>query len=171
MGEVSFLNDDGCRAAIVRLTAEAAKVWAPEEADLVDVVADEYFHQVQAAGRILYPGRTYVRPLGFGGPELTTVTILAVATGLMGNLLSEAAVEGFKALKSRRSRQQQPRGTETPSSLLQPDRIRTFIEPGARAGGFSPKQVEQLAQLFADVIPELLTGNDQWTTKNAGSVC
>jgi hypothetical protein len=49
MGKVDFLNDSACRNAILRLTSEAARLWAPDEADLASVAADEYFRQVQAA--------------------------------------------------------------------------------------------------------------------------
>ena len=52
-----------------------------------------------------------------------------------------------------------------------PERIRTLIEPVARAGNINPGQIEQLAQLFAGVMRELLTADDQGTVTHAGSFC
>ena len=169
MGQVSFLNDDECRAAIVRLSAEAARVWAPDEADLVDVVADEYLRQVRAAGRILYPVRTADQGLDFGGSELWLLIILPIVTGFVGNLLAEVGLETWKELRS----QAGPRwaGDEPRVTPPDPERIRTLIAPVARAGNINSRQIEQLAQLFADVMRELLTADDQGTVTHAGSFC
>jgi len=92
MGQVNFLNDSECRRAIVLLTSEAAKRWAPDEVDMVDVAANEYFHQVQEAGHILYPAKARGQPLGFDTGSLLTLVILPVATGFVGNLLAAIPV-------------------------------------------------------------------------------
>lgn len=169
MGQVSFLDDNECRAAILRLSAEAARVWAPDEVDLVEVVADEYLRQVHAAGRILYPTRTADQGLGFGSSELWLLVILPIVTGFVGNLLAEIGLETWKELKSRAGSRwagEAPRFTPP-----DPKRIRTLIEPAARASGINSGQIEQLAQLFADVMTELLTTAGQGTVRHARSVC
>jgi len=150
---VDFLNDDAIRRAIVRLTSEAARLWAPDEADLVDVVADEYFRQVQDAGRILYPAKTGDRPLGLESTELWILVILPVVTGFVGNLLSEVGVETFKVLRSKIAQRQRSKEEET---KLEPEGIRPVIEREAQAIGFDSKQVEQLVQLLSKVISDPL---------------
>jgi len=161
MGNVHFLNDSACRDAIVRMTSEASRLWAPDETDLVGVAAGEYFRQVQDAGRILYPAKTAARPLGFGGDAMWMLIILPVATGFLGNLLAEAGVGTFKELKSKvgqrqRSKEMAAKPRPIPFS---PDRIRPLIESKARTSGMSSKEIEQLAHLFSDVISGLLLTN------------
>ena len=167
MESVAFLDDDACREAVVRLATEAAALWAPGEEDLVDMAADEYFRQVQAAGRVIYPSKGHSRALGFGGPELVITTILSVATGFMGNLLSEAAVESVRALMSRRDQQIQETEMRRRSLPLGPDRLRIMIEPEAQATGLSSEQMEQLSNIFSNVLSELLLANGETLGKNA----
>jgi len=161
MGNVHFLNDSACRDAIVRMTSEATRLWAPGEMDLVGVAADEYFRQVQDAGRILYPAKTAARPLGFEGCEFWMLVILPVATGFIGNLLAEAGVGTFKELKSRVEQRQRSKETAAKPRPIPfgPDRIRPLIESKARSSGMSSRQIEQLPRLFSNVISEFLLTN------------
>jgi len=170
MGQVNFLNDSECRSTIVRLTSEAAKRWAPDEVDMVDVAADEYFYQVQEAGHILYPAKARGQPLELGTVELMTLVILPVATGFVGNLLAGLCVETFKELRSKRAQQQgaEKPGTSLPPDSLRPDRIRPLIKREAQASGLNPKQVEQLARIFSNVISELLSAGGEPLKRNDG---
>lgn len=167
MDELTFLSDAATRSAIVRLTTEATRVWAPDEVDLVDVAAEEYFRRVRSEGRLLYPAKTDGRPLGFGERELLTLVILPVVTGFISNLLSEAGVDAFRALKSRTGKTDELDKEQV--IAFDPEKIRPLLEQEAQASGISSRQTEELARILCRVTMELLLNNGQELVENGGA--
>jgi hypothetical protein len=156
MAQFDFLQDEDAGALIARLAADAAHVMAPEEADLADLVAEEYLEEVRAAGALLYTGKTRDLSLGIGEAELWLLVVLPVLTGFVANLM---AVFGAWTVHSIRERLAHHETTGAPGSALQPDQVRQLLAPQARLAGMSDAQIEQLATLLsASLVAVLLAG-------------
>lgn len=164
MDSIRFLDQIDNRNAILNYATEAAEVMAPSEADLVEVIAEEYFHQVKKAGRVLYPIKSRGRPLGVGAPELVVGAVVAVVTGFLGNLLSEAAVGSYVKIKSKKEQIQASPGMATMPQLpiYRQDQVNSWAKSQMQAAGFSSKQMDQLLPFLIKMASELMvTGNQR----------
>jgi hypothetical protein len=156
MAQFDFLQDEDAGALIARLAADAAQVMAPEEADLADLVAEEYLEEVRAAGALLYPGRTRDFSLGIGEAELWLLVVLPVLTGFVANLMAAFSAWTVHGIRERLAHPETPGASE---SVLQPDQMRQLLAPQARLAGLSEAQIEQLATLLsASLMAVLLAG-------------
>ncbi len=156
MAQFDFLQDEDINALIIRLAADAAQVMAPEEADLADLVAEEYLDQVREAGALLYPGKVRDMSLGMGEAELWLLVVLPVLTGFVANLMAEI---GARTMLGIRERWTHSGAAGAPAAALQPDQMRQQLVTQARLVGMSDAQIEQLAALVsASLLAVLLTG-------------
>lgn len=154
MAQFDFLQDDDARAVIAQLAAEAARVWAPDEAGLADLIAEEYLDQVQEADQLLYAAPTRELSLGIGDADLWLLIILPVATGFLANLLAAFSAWSLHSLRQRLASQSSP--TQTAAGSLPSSQVRQLLEPQARLAGLSEAQIDQLAALFAAGLSAIL---------------
>lgn len=156
MAQFDFLQDEDAGALIARLAADAAQAMAPEEADLADLVAEEYLEQVQAAGALLYPGKSRDLSLGIGEAELLLLVVLPVLTGFVANLM---AAFGAWTVHGIREKLAHHESTDAPGSALQMDQVRQMLAMQARLAGMSDAQIEQLMPVvWTGLMAVLLAG-------------
>lgn len=156
MAQFDFLQDEDAGALIARLATDVAQIMAPEEADLADLVAEEYLDQVRAAGALLYPGKTRDLSLGIGEADLWLLVALPVLTGCVANMM---AVFGVWTVHNIRERLAHREAMDASTSALQPDQVRQMLDPQARLAGMSDAQIEQLAALVStSLMAALLAG-------------
>ncbi len=156
MAQFDFLQDQDAGALIARLAVEAAQVFAPEEADLADVVTEEYLEEVRTAGALLYPGKSRDLSLGIGEAELWLLVVLPVLTGFVANLMAAFSAWTVHGLRDRLAHDAR---ADAPGSALQPDHVRQWLAPQARLAGLTDAQAEQLATLIsASLLAVLLAG-------------
>lgn len=156
MAQFDFLQDEDAGVLIARLAADAAQVLAPEEADLADLVTEEYLEEVRAAGALLYPGKSRDLSLGVGDAELWLLVVLPVLTGFVANLM---AAIGAWTVHGIREKLAQHGSSDASTVTLQPDQVRQLLAPQARVAGMSDAQVEQLVALVsASLMAVLLAG-------------
>ena len=157
MSNFEFLQDEACRNAITELAGAAATQWAPDEVDLVDLVAEEYLDQVQAAGSLLYPTRSPDLALGIGEAELFLLVILPVVTGFMANLLATLGVRTMEGLHHKTAGHPP---TDQPSTIdLSQQRVRQLVAPQAQVVGLRDDQVEQLVVMISSMVIAMLAAN------------
>ena len=156
MAQFDFLQDEEIGALIVLLAADAAQTWAPDEVDLVDLVAEEYLDQVREADTLLYAGPARGLSLGIGEAELWLLIILPVLTGFVANLMAAFSAWSMHGLREKLARHAPAPGTDT--SVLPPAQVRQLLEPQARQAGMTDAQIDQLAALLsASLMAILLT--------------
>lgn len=156
MAQFDFLQDEDAGALIARLTADAAQVMAPEEADLADLVAEEYLEQVRTADALLYPGKSRDLSLGIGEAELWLLVALPVLTGFLANLMAALGVWTIRGIRDRLAHHEMH---DASGSALQPEQVRQLLAPQARLVGMSDAQLDQLAALLSvSLLAVLLAG-------------
>ena len=156
MAQFDFLQDEDAGALIARLAAAAAQVMAPEEADLADLVAEEYLDQVRAADALLYPGTPHEISLGIGEAELWLLVVLPVLTGFVANLMAVFSAWTVHGLREKLAHHE---STDAPASALQMDQVHQMLAMQARLAGMSDAQIEQLMPVvWAGLLTVLLTG-------------
>ena len=149
MHDLSYLDDPGAREAILRIAEEAAQRIKPGEALAAREVAEEYLDEVQDAGQLLYARPAHgggMRFDGASGPWL--LLALPVIVGCLGNLMAEAGVRAFGALRAR---------SAGSPDLLSPARIRPALDAHARAAGLTEADVERLVVVVSAVLIALVT--------------
>ena len=153
MQDLSYLDDADAREAILRIAEEAAQRMEPREAPTARDVAEEYLEEVREAGQLLYaqPGRG--RGMEFDGASgLWLLLALPVIVGCVGNLMAEAGVWAFGALRARVA------GSDAQSAeLLSPARIRPALDAHARAAGLTEADVDRLVVIVSAVLITLVT--------------
>lgn len=156
MAQFDYLQDEDASALIARLAADAAQAMAPEEADLADLVAEEYLEQVRAAGALLYPGKARDLSLGIGEAELWLLVVLPVLTGFVANLMAAFSAWTVHGLREKLAHHE---STDAPASTLQMDQVRQMLALQARLAGMSDAQLEQLMPVvWAGLLAVLLAG-------------
>lgn len=159
MAQFAFLQDEETRSAIARLAADAARVWAPSEVDLADLITEEYLDQVQEADRLLYATPTRELGLGIGEAELWLLIILPVLTNFMANLLATFGAWSIDSLRERMAARSKP--PAAPAGLVLPEGLRQALATQARLAGLSESQIEQLAAILAASLAALLASGSQ----------
>jgi hypothetical protein len=163
MAQFAFLQDEETRAALTQLASDTAKVWAPSEVDLADLVVEEYLDQVQEADQLLFAAPERDLSLGIGEAELWLLVILPVLTGFVANLL--AAFSAWSVHSLREKLADQPSPPQTTTGVLPPAQVRQMLEPQARLAGLSDMQIDQLAALLsASLMAILLAGHNGGST-------
>ncbi len=156
MAQFGFLQDEDAGALIARLTADVAQVMAPEEADLADLVAEEYLEQVRTADALLYPGKSRDLSLGIGEADLWLLVALPVLTGFLANLMAALGVWTIRGIRDRLAHHEM---SDASGSALQPEQVRQLLAPQAHLVGMSDAQLDQLAALLSvSLLAVLLAG-------------
>ncbi len=159
MAQFAFLQDEETRSAIARLAADAARVWAPSEVDLADLITDEYLDQVQEADQLLYAAPARELSLGIGDAELWLLVILPVLTGFVANLLAAFSAWSMHTLRERLAAR--PPSAAAPASGPLPEEVRRALAAQARSAGLSEAQVEQLAAIVVASLAAILASGSQ----------
>ncbi len=149
MPSTDFLKDAACQDVIRQVAIAALQKLAPEELDLVDMVADEYFARSLAAGQLLRPQKTGGGALSMASGEIGLLVIIPVVTGCLGNLLAMMGVWSLQELYTRFKAAQAARQTVV---KLDVQLLRQLLEQSARGAGLEPKQIELLAGVLSSIL-------------------
>ena len=149
MTDLSFLDDEQAREAVVRMVEEAARRYKPQELPRARAIAEGYLDQVADAGELLYARPASSKGFGFNGPEtFWLLLVLPAVAGCLGNLLAEAGVKMFAALRDRLFE----RGDVEV-------RIRAALEKPAQAAGLTEADVNRLTVAVGAVLIAMLSEN------------
>lgn len=159
MAQFAFLQDEETRRAIARLAADVAKVWAPSEVELADLVTEEYLDQVQEANQLLYAAPTRELSLGIGEAELWLLVILPVLTNFVANLLAAFSAWSMHSLREKLAARPTPPAAS--AGLALPEEVRQALATQARLVGLSEAQIEQLVVVLSVGLATILASKAQ----------
>jgi len=146
MTDLSFLADEQAREAIVRMVEEAARRYKPQELARARLTTEDYLEQVADAGQLLYSRPARSKGFGFSGAEtFWLLLVLPAVAGCLGNLMAEAGVRVFAALRDRLAERKDIEA-----------HIHTALEKPAQAAGLTEADIQRLTLAVGAVLIAML---------------